>query len=387
VADSTGQLKAPVGNSDYVMPVGTASSYNPVTLNEAGTPDTFGVIFNKAMPGGWTGTDHAVTGNWAVTEKNAGGTDLTVTPQWNLADEQTNFSRADCAVGVSADNGATVAWKASGAASGPGPYYKDGAGFTGVGIFLVGDYFYQGIELDLDFFLAGPYSGGTMSTALNSIIPLTDPYGNGIDATSIPATAVDWIEVELRNKITPSTVEKSYSFFLDNGGNVLNLDGNVGAILTGILKDQYYVAVRHRNHLGAMTLSTIDFTTSGPHSFDFSAGTNIHGTNAMRDMGTNWALWAGNTNGNASGFGYKVIYQGSNNDVGPIGNVVSSDPGNTNNLFTYIVNGYYDEDVNMDGKVIYQGESNDVGPVGNSVSQHPGNTNNLFTYEVVQQLP
>jgi hypothetical protein len=383
VTNSTGKLKAPVGSSNFVLPVGSATAYNPVVLNEAGTADVFGVVYTASAPAGWSPADHAVTGRWDVTEAVAGGNNLSVTPGWNAADEQASFDNTDCAVGVTTDNGATIAWKASGTSTGPdanGTYARIGTGFNGVGTFVVGDYWYEGIELDLDMFLAGAYSGGSMSTALNGILPTTDPYGNGITGATIPGTAVDWIEVELRS--TPATVDKSYSFFVDNAGNVLNTDGALGAKLTGLAKGSYYVAVKHRNHLGAMTASAIDFSAAGPFAHNFTTGTGVYGTNAMQNISGTYALWAGDANADG-----QVIYQGAGNDPTPIGNEVSGDPGNTGSSFTYIVNGYSDNDINLDGQVIYQGANNDPTMIGNAVSGHPGNTGSSFTYAITQQIP
>jgi len=217
-----------------------------------------------------------------------------------------------------------------------------------------------------------------MSTALNSLVPPTDPYGNGVTVSSIPANAVDWIEVQLRSG-TGSTIDKKYSFFVDNNGNVLNTDGTIGAKLTGIAKGSKYVAVRHRNHLGAMTASMIDFAAAGPFAFDFSTSTGIYGSNAMRNMGAKWALWAGDANGDN-----KVIFQGSGNDPGPIANEVASH----STSFTYPVQDVYsNNDINMDGDVIFQGSANDPTPVGNSVSNHPLNTTGSYTFIVNGQLP
>jgi hypothetical protein len=386
VTNSTGACKRSVpadGTTDVAFPVGN-STYNPLILKNAGTgtTDTYGVIAKDGKPGSFSGTTHFVNRHWEVTEGTGGGSALTVTGQWAGTDENAPFDRTDCSVGLTTNNGSTVNWTTSGISSGTDPYTRSGSGFTSIGKFMVGDYFYEGIELDLDMFLAGSYSSGSMSLALNSLIPTTDPYGNGIVGATIPATAVDWIEVELRS--APGTVDKSYSFFVDNGGNVLNTNGVVGTKLTGIVKGSYYVALRHRNHLGAMTLNPINFTTGGPsYAFNFTTGSGIWGSDAMQDMGGGvYALWAGDANGDG-----KVIYQGADNDPTPVGNTVSDDPGNTGNSFTYIVNGYLNTDINMDGQVIYQGAGNDPTPIGNSVSAHPGNTGNSFTYPIIQQLP
>jgi hypothetical protein len=131
-----------------------------------------------------------------------------------------------------------------------------------------------------------------------------------------------------------------------------------------------------------MTASTIDFTTGSGHAFDFTAGTGIYGTNAMQNIGSDWVLWSGDANGDG-----KIVFQGADNDPTPVGNIVSNDPGNINDEFSYPVSGYYDEDINMDGQVIFQGAGNDPTPIGNAVSNHPGNVADEYGYIVIDQIP
>lgn len=385
--NTAGELKGVVAASAVTFPVGTSTAYNPVILdNTGGTSDTYSVVYTGALPGGWTGgTGHAVNGNWEVSEGTPGGSNLTVTPQWNLTDEQAGFARTDCAVGVSTDAGATVAWKASGAAIGANPYTRSGAGFTSVGTFLVGDYFFEGIDLDLDIFLAGPYSAGTMSTALlaASQIPLNDPYGNSAFAASIPANVVDWIEVEIRS--APGTTVKSYSFFVDNNGNVLNTDGSVVTKLTGLTKASYYVAVRHRNHLGAMTASAVDFTAAGPFAFNFgtAAPASIYGTNAMRNIGGTYALWAGDTDGNGT-----VQFTTGTSDITPISNAVLTDAGNPTFDPTFVGAAVYSlADADMNATVQFTTGNSDITPVSASVLNNPANGSADPTLVLTQQLP
>jgi hypothetical protein len=376
VTNSTGQLKAAVGATNYIFPVGTTTSYNPLILNEAGTADTYGVIFTGALPGGWTGgLPHTVLGNWTVTEGTPGGNNLTATPQWNGTQEQASFARTDCAVGVSTDNGATVAWKASGAAAGGDPYTKSGAGFASVGKFMVGDYFFEGIDLDLDVMLAGPYSGGSMSTALNSIIPLTDPYSLGTTVGSIPATAVDWIKVELRDKTNHATTLFSRAYFVDATGNVLNTDGTSGAKLKGIAKDQYYIAVSHRNHFGVVSSSTVDLTSAAP-AYNFSTAQSqawqdgsITTNAAMKLVGTGvYGLWDGDANGDGV-----VNYLGGTTDRSSIVSQLGATSLGTT------ISGYYNNDLNMNGSVAYLGGTSDRSVIvnnlgatalGTSISRH-----------------
>lgn len=387
VTNSTGQLKAPVTNANFIFPVGDATTYRPLILNEAGTADTYGVKFVAGLPGGWTGgTAHTCNGTWAISEGVSGGSNLAATPQWNLTDENTSFDRTDCSVGITANNGATVAWKPSGASSGTNPYWKTNTGFTlasSPSTLMVADYFFEGIDINLDMFLAGAYNAGTMSTALNSLIPLTDPYGNGVTVASIPATAVDWIEVQLRNSATPATIDKKYSFFVDANGHVLNTDGTIGPKLTGIAKAPFYIAVKHRNHLGVMTASTIDLTGAGPFAFDYSAGTGVYGTNPLRNMGAKWALWAGDTDGNGS-----IQFTTGTSDITPISNAVINNPSNTTFDPTYIGTSVYSmADADMNGTVQFTTGTSDITPVSASVINNPANTASDPTVILTQQLP
>jgi hypothetical protein len=279
VTNGAGSLKRPVGATDVAFPVGNAG-YNPIILNEALTADTYGVNFSDALPGGWTGgASHHVLGHWTVTEGTPGGNDLTATAEWVGTQEQA-FDRTDCAVGVSTDNGATFSWDASSGALGGDPYTQVGSGFASVGKFMVGDYFFGGFLVDLDLFLAGPYNVGTglMNIGLKTknLIPLTDPYGLGVTVGSIPANVVDWIKVELRDKNNASTILYTKAFFLDNTGNVIDTDGvTANAKFTGVPKDLYYIAVKHRNHLGARTDATVDLNSVNP-AFNFKSGTGVY---------------------------------------------------------------------------------------------------------------
>lgn len=364
VTNSTGQLKAPVVAADYVLPVGDATTYNPVTLNDVGGgADTYGVIYTGTS---LIGATHSVLGNWAITEGTPGGANLTVTPQWNLTQEQASFDRLDCAVGVTTDNGTTVAWKASGAAAGGDPYTKSGAGFTGVGKFLVGDYWFSGILVDLDFWLAGPYAAGAMGTQLKTknLIPLTDPYGLGNTVAAIPANVVDWIKVELRDKTNPATILYTKAFFLDNTGNVLYLDGTSGAKFTGIPKDQYYIAVKHRNHLGARTSATVDLTVAGP-AFNYKSGVGVYTNPTITTYGPQatlatgvYGLYKGNVNGDT-----RVAKAGAAgiNDMTALLNFMGAS--------NAILNVYAGADVNCDGDARKAGASgiNDMTHLLNSL--------------------
>ena len=138
---------------------------------------------------------------------------------------------------------------------------------------------YSGLKV----FLQGPYltgTGGTMSHVLsdNSYIPLTSPYEPALTLTAFPTVTpryiVDWLYVELRATVS-STFEQGRSCFLLNDGTVVDLDGNPILEFEYTAGYDYYVVIRHRNHLAVMsadpatlsadplTGSVADLTVSG----------------------------------------------------------------------------------------------------------------------------
>jgi hypothetical protein len=94
VTNSTGVLtRNGVGATNVTFPVGTSSTYNPVTINNAGTSDNFSVSLKSSF-------DHApnnanyVNCQWTITEA-ATGANATITLQWNTGDENSGFNRAN----------------------------------------------------------------------------------------------------------------------------------------------------------------------------------------------------------------------------------------------------------------------------------------------------
>ncbi len=93
---STGRM----GN--ILFPVGISSTeYTPVTINNTGTDDDFCIrVADNAYSGGTTGSGAQLTSNmidktWFIDEAVAGGSNVTLTIQWNVADELVGFDRTD----------------------------------------------------------------------------------------------------------------------------------------------------------------------------------------------------------------------------------------------------------------------------------------------------
>ena len=357
VTNSTGQLKRTVAASNILFPVGN-SVYNPITLNNAGTSDTYGVIAVEGKPSSFTGTTHIVDESWDVTGAAGGGSNLTVTTQWNSGDEATPFDRTQSCVGLTANSGEDVTWGSIGAAIGAAPYTRSTTGITSVGTFMVGDDYYGDMRLDLKVILSAAWNDANdnmdknLNTGSPNLIPLTDPYGVGVTVTSIPTTAVDWVKVELRNSSSRSTITNTYAKFVDVNGQVIEEDGT-NMKVTGI-SGTYYVAVKHRNHLGIVTNAVVELTGAPAVNLRSALATSWDNTSvttndAVKLLETGvYGMWPGDANGDGS-----IKYNGSSNDKNEILSVVGlSTPNN-------IVSSYSDSDLNMDGDAKYNGSSND----------------------------
>jgi spore germination protein YaaH len=124
---------------------------------------------------------------------------------------------------------------------------------------------------------------GLMDNYLTSLggFPLSDPYAAApfdvnfthinnpiIDTTTVivlNATGndaiVDWVFLELRTGISGSTnVIRTKSALLQRDGDIVAMDGISPIVFTGTSIGNYYVTVRHRNHLGFRTLQTHSLT-------------------------------------------------------------------------------------------------------------------------------
>ena len=122
---------------DVAFPVGN-SAYNPLTLNNAGTDDAFRVrVRDEILDGGTTGsaiTSEFVDRTWTVEEGTSGGSNVTMTAQWNETEELSDFNRA--ASYISRYNNGW-SFEAFQMASGADPYTVSRSGITNFSEFAV----------------------------------------------------------------------------------------------------------------------------------------------------------------------------------------------------------------------------------------------------------
>ncbi|OEK07439.1 dockerin type I domain-containing protein [Roseivirga misakiensis] len=203
------------------------------------------------------------------------------------------------------------------------------------------------LQIAATVFLEGAYNGTNLNTAINSSIPAQQPY-NGVNShsqttnVSIPANAVDWVLVELREAGTAATATNgtrkgSTAGFLMNDGTIKATDGtsNPTINLTGNTGTDYYVVVYHRNHLPIMSAAAID-GSGGTLTIDFTSNSaNTYQTTTALASLTN------NKFGMPSG------------DVNQDGSINSTDLSTwqTNNGAVYSYSGSGIADFNLDGEI------------------------------------
>lgn len=222
------------------------------------------------------------------------------------------------------------------------------------------------------------------------IIPTTSPYTDRItcDASVFNTTGtnaiVDWVWIELRDENSNTTILESRSALLQRDGDVVGTDGT-SALIFNQLSGNYYVAIKHRNHLGIMSANTIMLGNTTT-AIDFSTPSTLtFGANAQASFGISpetMTMWPGNVNGDTI-----IQYSGTNPDTPDILSVVLNDAGNFLNFPTYILSGYNNHDINMDGNTQYTGTTPDVPFILQNVLAHPGNFLNFSTYQIIEQLP
>lgn len=231
-----------------------------------------------------------------------------------------------------------------------------------------------GVTVSPKVFLQGAMSGTSMTTTLRTanLIPLTQPYNitafsnynGGETITALPAGITDWVMVDLRDATTPTTIIASRAAFVKSDGSVVDIDGlSPVDFLSNANAGNYYVGIRHRNHLairsasgaGLLALSALstknyDFTTALGAAYKNTA---ITTNEAMKDMGNGkFAMWGGNGNSNST-----VNY-------GPFGSdrVFLLTQPNTPGLITrglgndqsaIISNVYSNNDLNLNGTINY----------------------------------
>ena len=335
----------------------------------------------------------------------AGGSNLSITTGWDASDELSGFNRNKAGVSYYIPVvGPTQGWdmlnSQTGVASGSNPYSYTRIGISSLGAFAVGTRpVLSPLLVSPKVILQGPVNTGTgimldglrtktvvsggTTDATHGVIPISDPYtglsgfthsGSGGLETITPGVfgvfnitnddaIVDWVFVSIHDGIT-GTVLSTRAALIQRDGDVVETDGVSPVNMAGNIAANYFVSVRHRNHLGVRSAANMALAKTTTTAYNFSsaqaqayqnpailANPAPNNNPAMKDLGSSrFSLWGGNSNSNNN-----VRFTGLQNDAGVIITALGGQQGNTLNP------AYHTSDLNMDGTVKYTGLNNDAG--------------------------
>ncbi len=274
--------------------------------------------------------------------------------------------------------------------------------------------------------LQGPYDSNNHlmwdSLRVHNLIPVTEPYssfpynqnfthtgGGGNETISNPIAIfgvtgsnaiVDWVFIELRDKNNNKLVKHTRSALLQRDGDIVDVDGVSPICFQGLNDNQFYIVIRHRNHLGVMTANAKILTTQGTEvdfrnnlEPEFNFGTthpvagnsfNFTGLSQFTTMDGKRALWNGNANND-----HKVKYEAPNDDQSiPLMNVFLNN-GNSSfqSGFDFAI-GYYSGDVDLNGKAKYEAPNDDQSIILLQVLIYPLNSSYQSAFDFMyEQIP
>lgn len=234
------------------------------------------------------------------------------------------------------------------------------------------------VVIDAKAFLSGPYntSTGMMTDLLRTknLIPLIEPYtgkasfvhvGEGGGESVISAAVfdnpvdnddiVDWVFIELRDKNDINAVLNTKSALIQRDGDIVDVDGTSSVTML-MDADDYYLAIRHRNHLGIITAAPVTLASSSISTIDFTSDISVAlGSTQYTYSDGSLAMYAGNANGaNVQSAAQKQVRMTGPSSINDYSNLLNQLSGIYTNLVTNV---YEDGDINLDGNIRMTGPS------------------------------
>jgi hypothetical protein len=174
-----------------------------------------------------------------------------------------------------------------------------------------------------------------------------------LSSTGTGVDIVDWAFAELRNGTTGAVIT-TRAVLIQRDGNIVDVDGTNTKQLyinfAGELAGNYYVSIRHRNHLGIRTPSNLSLSRTATTNYDFTtAASQAQGSVQATLTGGAFGMYGGNVNGNTN-----IRYTLGGNDENELLNVILG--GNKAAVLSSV---YSRGDLNMNGIVRYTLGGND----------------------------
>jgi hypothetical protein len=250
------------------------------------------------------------------------------------------------------------------------------------------------VLLELLAFLQGPLlnpvTPGLMNDDLRAAnyLPNTSPYPDGaiVSPAVLSVTGsnaiVDWVWIELRLANDNTKIVNAKSALLQRNGVVVEVDG-VSNIQMNASPTNYYVVIKHRNHLGVMSANPIALSKDEELVDFIDSNFTTFGSNARVQLASGFmALWAGDVSSDNA-----IRFSGANNDVNTIKDLILADPLNFLGFTTFSSQGYLLGDLDLNGVTRFSGAPNDSNIVKDNVLIHPGNFLGFPTYTINTTVP
>jgi hypothetical protein len=158
------------------------------------------------------------------------------------------------------------------------------------------------VQLSGRIFLQGAYDASTHAmrtlAAAGVSLPLQSPFTQApYTAASIPTTIVDWVLVGLRSSAVGSAVLQR-SVWLRSDGYLIDPATASTTLTLSVTSGSYFVTVRTRGHLAAMSPAALLFNGINAASCDFTTEVAKYygGTGAAQVESGTWAAQAGDLN-------------------------------------------------------------------------------------------
>jgi hypothetical protein len=170
-----------------------------------------------------------------------------------------------------------------------------------------------GMNVSVKAYLEGAFNGTSMSSSINSVLPLVQPYNtapwnySGTESvTTMPANVADWVLVELRDATTAANatlatrIARQAALLLTNG-SIVAIDGTSPLFFSTTFSNNLFVVVWHRNHLAVLSANPVPLTGEN-YTYDFSTSSaKAYGANAQKELTDGYfGMWCGDMNGDGT---------------------------------------------------------------------------------------
>ena len=219
-------------------------------------------------------------------------------------------------------------------------------------------------------------------------VPPFNHFGKEVMSDSVKAmpagnTPVDWMLLELRDVEDPVKRVAAKATLLQRDGDVINAEtGSTNIVFRGVPPGDYYVVLRHRNHIGVMTATRLSLTETAT-VIDFTQPSYaVYGNNQRYLAGDKAFLWAGDANNSNS-----VVGSGPGSDANIMLGSLLISPDNTLVTTHFKMAGYYATDLNLDGLTVFSGPGNDLNLLFGNIMVHPLNDNSNANFVIYGAVP